>query len=288
MNQHSQAAEPLLFRTIILVMVCALFANAQATASEIKAQPIYEQCKSLKTGVGPDDVTALLAALKEKDPRARAQAALGLGKTCDGRAVEALLVSLRDEDPMVRVAAIESVGRLGPPDAAEDLIELIEDKDWRVRMALISSLASFKNFRARNMVLNGVANPSGREIIDVDDMRVRCSAILTCNEMHDVSYSRKAIMFLYTLLESKHEPIRKLAAQTMYELKNTRNAPSEFAGILQQSRTPLIRRWAAKWIGEIGLVYGRPALEQAAALDADPEVRKIAAASLLALKNKTP
>lgn len=265
-------------------MIAACVIAAQTRDPGIKSRPIYEQCKSLSIGNDHDETAAALISLKDKDPSVRTQAALRLGKSCDSRAAEALLTSLRDEEPTVRAAAVEGVGRLGPMDSAEELIELIEDKDWRVRMALISALASFKSFRARNMVLNGIANPSGREITDVDDMRVRCSAILTCNDMHDVSYSRKAIMFLYSLLQSKSEPIRKLAEQTMYDLKNTRNAPSEFVGILQQSHTPIIRRWAAKWIGEIGLEYGRPALEQAAAQDADPEVQKIATAALLALK----
>src|SRR5262249_40591876 len=203
---------------LLLVLGCA---NAQTKVSPIKPQPIYEQCEKLNTGTATDDpVVKQIASLKEKDAKVRAQSALHLAKSCDGRAVDPLIDLLKDETPAVRVAAVEALGHLGHPDSVEDLINQIGDKDPSVRMALISSLASFKTFRARNMVLNGIANPSGADITDIDDMRVRCAAILTCNQIQDVSYSRKAVLFLHGFLQSQHEPIRMLAEQTMNELKN--------------------------------------------------------------------
>ena len=269
-----------------LLLSCGC-ATAQTKAPDLKPQPIYEQCPKLIAGTATDDpVAKSIASLKEKDAKVRAQSALQLGQSCDSRAVDPLVELLKDEDATVRIAAVEALGRLGQPDSAEDLINTIQDKDWRVRLALISSLASFKSFRARNMVLNGIANPSGADITDINDMRVRSIAILTCNQMHDVSYSRKAVLFLYNFLESNHEPIRKIAEQTMYELKNTRNGPSEFAGILRQSSNPVLRRWAAEWIGKIGLEHCRQALEEAAANDTDPAVQRTAAASLNALKKQ--
>ena len=271
---------------LVFVTACA---GAQPPAkpggAPIKSQPIYEPCASLKAGTSAEDAVAKgIASLKEKDPKARAQAALALAPSCDDRAVDPLIDLLKDPEPTVRVAAVESLGRLGRPDSSEDLINVLQDPDWRVRMALISSLASFKTFRPRNMVLNGIANPSGADITDEDDMRVRCAAILTCAQMRDVSYSRKAILFLYNFLKSAHEPIRKLAEETMYELKNTRNSPSEFVAILKQSHDPQLRRWAAEWIGKIGIEYARPALEEVAAGDANPGVKQAAAQALRAMK----
>ncbi len=270
--------------SIVLLLVCAC-ASAQTQNPIVKPQPIYEQCKALNAGTATDDAVAKsIALLKDKDAKVRAQSAIGQAKACDTRAVDPLIDLLKDPDATVRAAAVEALGRLGHLDSSEDLINLIQDPDWRVRMALVSSLASFKTFRVRNMVLNGIANPSGADITDVDDMRVRCAAILTCNQITDTSYSRKAVLFLYAFLQSKHEPIRKLAEQTMFELKSTRNGPTEIAAILKQSNAPMLRRWAAEWIGKLALERGRTALEEAAASDADPTVKRLAAESLTRLK----
>ncbi|MDX2033373.1 MAG: HEAT repeat domain-containing protein [Blastocatellia bacterium] len=275
-----------LLTVLLFVSACAgAQPPAKTGGATIKSQPIYEPCASLKAGTSAEDAVAKgIASLKEKDAKTRAQAAQGLAASCDDRAVDPLIDALKDPDAMVRAAAAESLGRLGRPDSAEDLINLMQDPDWRVRMALISPLASFKTFRPRNMVLNGIANPSGADIADPDDMRVRCAAILTCAQMRDVSYSRKAILFLYQFLKSRHESTRRLAEETMFELKNTRNGPSEFAAILKLSNDPELRRWAAEWIGKIGIDYARPALEEAAANDADPTVKQTAARALQAMK----
>ncbi len=251
----------------------------------VKPRPIYEQCASLKPGGAADDATAKsIAALKAAAPKTRAEAALALAGSCEDRAVDPLIDALKDADGTVRAAAVEALGKLGRPDSSEDLINLLQDPDWRVRMALVSSLASFKTFRSRNMVLNGIANTSGADVTDPDDMRVRAAAILTCNQMRDVSYSRKAILFLVHFLQSKSETTRRLAEATMHELKNTRNGPAEFAAILKQSNDPSLRRWAAEWIGRIGIDYARPALEEAAANDPDPGVKQTAAQALQTMK----
>jgi HEAT repeat protein len=145
---------------------------------------------------------------------------------------------------------------------------------------MISAFASFNTFLARNAVVNHIANPSGADITDETDMRVRCAAILTACQLKDVSHSRKSILFLYGFLQSKHENIRKLAEQTLMELKSTRNGAREMAAILKQSNDPSLRRWAATWIGKIGLEDARDALQQAATNDADSSVRQLATESL--------
>src|SRR5262249_9408657 len=160
------------------------------------------------------------------------------------------------------------------------MIEIAGGSDWRVRMALVSAFASFKNFLARNAVVNHIANPSGADITDDSDMRVRCVAILTACPFSDVSPSRKSILFLYDFLKSKHENIRKPAEQKLYELKNTRNGATEMGAILKQSNNPVLRRWAATWIGKISLEGARDALQDAAANDSDASVRQLAAESL--------
>lgn len=278
-----------LFVTLCLFLIVCFgpgCAEAQTPLPVAKAQPIYEQCASLsKDASANDGVAKAIIALKQKDLKVRAEAAAQLGKSCDARAVEPLVEMLNDEDPMARIAAIEALGRLGDNDSSVPMLEMaVTEKDWRVRMALISSLASFKTFRSRNGVLNGIANPSGEDISDINDMHVRCAAILTCNQMRDVQFSRKAILFLYNFLNSKHATTRQMAEQTLHELKNTRNAFYEFRAILKNDHSPELRRWAAEWMGKIGFENAGEVLTEASANDPDQKVKQAANEALAALK----
>ena len=270
----------------LLPLLCLLtgFSAACATAQTppIKSAPIYEQCPALSAGTAADDAVAkAIAALKTPDAKARAQAAGQLSQTCDSRAVDPLIDLLKDPDTSVRVATWETLGKLGDPISIQPMFDAaFVEKDWRVRMGMISAFASFKTFQARNALTNTIAHTNGADITDDTDMRVRCVAILTACQLKDVQHSRKPIMFLYEFLQSRHENIRKLAEQTMLELKNTRNGSSEMTGILSQSKDPMVRRWAALWIGKIGLEGARSALEEAVATDSDPTVKQLAAESL--------
>ncbi|MCG3163119.1 MAG: hypothetical protein JMDDDDMK_04497 [Acidobacteria bacterium] len=289
MNMDSRSSKNL-FAALCLFLIVGFSpdcAGAQTPVPVAKAQPTYDQCESLaKEGsAASDDVTKAIASLKEKDPQARAQAAERLGKSCDARATEPLIDLLKDEDPMIRVAAVAALGKLGDNNSIGPLLDMtVNDKDWRVRMALIRSLASFKIARARNGVLNGIANPSGEDISDINDMHVRCAAILTCNQMKDVQFTRKAILFLYNFLNSKHATTRQMADQTLHELKNTRNASIEFRAMLKSDHNPELRRWAAEWMGKIGFENAGEALTEASISDPDQKVKQAANDALAALK----
>src|SRR5262249_3532630 len=129
---------------LLLVLGCA---NAQTKVSPIKPQPIYEQCEKLNTGTATDDpVVKQIASLKEKDAKVRAQSALHLAKSCDGRAVDPLIDLLKDETPAVRVAAVEGLVHLGHPDSAGDLINQMGEKGTSVGIALISLVACIKTY----------------------------------------------------------------------------------------------------------------------------------------------
>jgi len=290
---NSLANKNLLLVFFLTLVICSATApvKAQTPIPVAKAQPVYDQCASLaKEGANGsaanDNVAKAIAALKEKDPKARAQAAAQLGKSCDARAVEPLADLLRDEDSMARIAAIEALGRLGDNNAANSLLDITgSEKDWRARMALVSSLASFKTARARGGVLNGIANPNAQDISDINDIHVRCSAILTCNQFRDPQFSRKAILFLYDFLRSQYATTRQMAEQSLYELKTTRNAEIEFRALLKNDHNPEFRRWAAEWMGKIGFENVGDVLTAAAANDPDPKVKQAANAALAALKN---
>lgn len=257
----------------------AACANAQST--QVKPLPIYEPCASLATGTDAGDAVAkALAALKSQDTKARIQAAQQLSQACDKRAVDPLLDLLSDKENSVRVAAAEAIGRLGDQDSVQPMIDVLGVQPIEVKTAMVSALASFPGFKGRNAVVNQVANPSGAEITDDADMRLRCVAILTACQLKDVSHSRKSILFLFDFLNSKQPNVRSLAEQTLLELKNTRNGQTEMMAIMKQSNNPVLRRWAATWIGKIGFTGVREALQEAVANDSDAEVKRLAAESL--------
>lgn len=256
-------------------------ACAKAQSTPVKSLPIYEPCASLATGTAADDAVAkAVAALKSQEAKARIQAAQQLSQACDKRAVDSLLDLLGDKETAVRVAAAEALGKLGDQDSVQPMIDMLGDQNFEVKRAMVSALASFPGFKGRNAVVNQVANPSGADISEDEDMRLRCAAILTACQLKEVSHSRKSILFLFDLLNSKHANIRALAEQTMLELKNTRNGQTEMMAIMKQSNNPVLRRWAATWIGKIGFTGAREALQEAATNDSDAEVKRLATESL--------
>ncbi|MFN0111363.1 MAG: HEAT repeat domain-containing protein [Blastocatellia bacterium] len=247
----------------------------------IKSLPIYEPCASLTAGTAADDAVAkAIAALKGQAAKARIEATQQLSKACDKRAIDPLLDLFSDPDTSVRVAAAEALGRLGDQDSVQPLMDLLASQNIEVKTAITSAFASFPGFKGRNSVVNQIANPSGADITDEADMRLRCAAILTACQLKDVSHSRKSILFLFDFLNSRHAHIRALAEQTLMELKNTRNGETEMIAIMKQSANPVLRRWAALWIGKIGFIGAREALQEVAANDADPQVKQNAAESL--------
>ncbi len=268
---------------LLLSMLC--FDLSTPAQAKLAPLPLYAQCASLTDGPS-ETLQRDLAALKNPAAAVRAEAVRQLSQACRQQAVEPLLDLLRSEALPTRLAAIETLGRLGSGEAVEPLRELTGDPDWRVRLALIPALASFKTFQARNAVLNHIFNPNGVDVSDEDDMRVRCSAALTLNQLADVSYSRKSVQMMTLLLHNQRSNIRQLAEQTMYALKDTRNGPIELIGILKQNNDPEMRRWACEWLGNLGIERARATLEEAAANDKHPGVKNAAAEALAKLNGK--
>lgn len=275
-------------KTLLTMFVaCALAllaaAGVRAQLPAIKPLPLYEQCTSLTAGPS-ETLKRDLAALKNPDAAARAEAVKQISNSCRQQAVEPLLDLLRSEAVPTRLAAIETLGHLGAPDAIEPLRELTGDPDWRVRLALVPALASFNAFQARNAVLNSIFNPTDVEVSDEADMRVRCIALLTLNQMKDVTFSRKSVQMMTLLLRSNRLNIRQMAEQTMYALKDTRNGVNELIGILKQHNMPEMRRWACEWLGKLGVERARPTLEEAAANDGNAAVKNAATDALAKLQ----
>jgi HEAT repeat protein len=257
-------------------------------AGTLHAQTLYEQCPGLKApSDANDEVARQIVALKATEPQARAGAAAQLAKSCDQRAVAPLISGLRDADVGVRVAAVAALGQLGDRAAVDPLIEAISDPDWRVRLALTRALASFQVHPASYALLNRLVSPLEGKLGDEGDMRARCAGIIAIQQLKDVRFSAKALIFLFTFLADERPQLRQVAEQTALELKNTRNGAHELIAMLKQSRYPEHRRQAVYWIGKLGIQAGRPAVAEAAIGDRDERVRQTASAALEALKSSS-
>lgn len=259
--------------------------NTQAApAAPIRALPLYEKCDALADNAA---APAAIAALKDKDADKRIKAAETLAKACDARATNPLLAVIRDDAEVpVRVAAVEALGRLGDQETIDPLVELIEGSDWRVRVALARTLTSFQIYRASNAVLNVLSNPGDKKVTEEGDLRARCQGILQVNQLRDVRFSRKAVGFLFLFLDHENQQFRRIARETMMELKGTRNGYHELLGVLKQANFPDFRVKAAYWLGKFNIEDTRPALEDAAATDRDSLVRQAAQDALAAMKKQ--
>jgi HEAT repeat protein len=269
-----------------LICVCFLFFSAVQTkpVAEIRAFPLYQQCESFQSE--NQGVLSAISSLRDKDPQKRIRAAEQLAKSCDSRAVDPLIAVLNDEEVSVRVAVVEALGQIGHRKAIEPLIEAISDKDWRVRVALGRTLCSFQTHQTGHAVLNILVNPGDQKIAEEGEIRARCLGVLEINQLRDVGFSRKAVGFLFRLLDHENVNFRRLAEQTALELKSTRNGYHELIGILKQHGYPDFRRKAAFWLGQFNIEEAREPLAEASATDRDPGVRRVAAEALAKMKKQ--
>ena len=74
-------------------------------ASSLRRQPV-----DISTSIGKPAVKPLIAALNDRDPLVRRNAAEALGKIEDFLAVEPLIDALRDRDPLVRRHVAKALG----------------------------------------------------------------------------------------------------------------------------------------------------------------------------------
>lgn len=279
----------MLFRTAsVLTITLLLSAAAFAQESEKKyGKYVYPKCEVL--GTENADVPGQIAQLKDKNVSVREKAARSLGTSCDQRAVEPLMAVLTDPEAKVRAAAVESLGRLGDRAAVTPLIEMAQEKekDWSVRLVLGTSLATFQYHPAGYAALNSVANPQSDPVKSAEEMKARCNAILGINEMTDVRFSRKAILFLFRFLRETTDPqVKQVAEETLMKLSETRNGVHEIRAIFKQDTFPENRANAALWLGRHGVESARAMLTEASIGDGQPRVRQAAKEALAMLDKK--
>jgi len=106
-----------------------------------------------------------------QDAWSRAEAATALGKTGSDRAVPALKAAAKMEQFWdVRVCALRALGEIGNDSALEAILEIGVPSDRRVRRAVAKALGSFKDERARKLLVGFLESD--------ESPYVRCEAAL--------------------------------------------------------------------------------------------------------------
>lgn len=106
-------------------------------------------------------VESLIAALSDEFWRVRAMAAARLGGTRDPRAFEPLIAALDDGHPNVRIRATRALEKIKDPKAVEQLIASLTDDNQAVRSAAAVALGEFKDSRAIEPLIAMVRKEDG-------------------------------------------------------------------------------------------------------------------------------
>jgi HEAT repeat protein len=109
--------------------------------------PGEEAARALKA-IGEPAVEAVIAALADKDRRARLRAAQVLRELKDSRSVEPLISLLVHEEAEVRREAALALGAIADRSAAPALIACLEEEDWHLRALAAQSLGRIGDPRA--------------------------------------------------------------------------------------------------------------------------------------------
>jgi HEAT repeat protein len=102
----------------------------------------------LNTIKDPESVPPLISLLSNPKPPVRATAARALGYLKDERAFAQLLVTLKDDSPVVRAAAAAALGQLKAAPALEPLLSLLKDDETDVQLAAAEGLGRLGDKRA--------------------------------------------------------------------------------------------------------------------------------------------
>jgi HEAT repeat protein len=204
--------------------------------------PLYAyQAKAVGLGaVGPEEVPALIDALKGGNATARAEAAddlASLGPQAKA-AVPALSQALNDPDALVRVRAAKALAKAKPEDPAPvpALIDQLKSKDATIRRAAAGALGEIgPSAKAAAPVLT--------ESLQHADASVRHAAALALAYLGPEA--KRAVPALVEALKDQDEDVRFAAAEALGEIgeKNEVVVGALLKGI--QDKDPAAQRSAA-------------------------------------------
>lgn len=118
--------------------VCMSMCVAAVTVG-IGAGSVYARAPQRRPSTPGMAITALRAALKDRDARVRREAVFAL-KRLGPSAAGALIAALRSGDPVVRASATLALGRVGDKRALPALRRALKDRDARVRREAVFAL----------------------------------------------------------------------------------------------------------------------------------------------------
>ena len=152
-------------------------------------QQTRQKCTDEERARDGKAVPELMDQLGSPDPKARAAAALELGRIGEARAAKALTKAIRDRDATVRRNAIQALGWMQARKAVPELIELArETTDVRAKRRAIQALGQIGDSKATDLLVDALKDP---------DHAVRQNAILSLGWVGD----RKALEPLAQILK---------------------------------------------------------------------------------------
>jgi HEAT repeat protein len=205
---------------------------------------------------GPEAVPSLAAALADRDPLVRAEAAGDLGQLGDlsRPALPALRAALRDPDPFVRVYAAEAVARIDPEDrgALEPLAAALRHPDGAVGNAAAGALAGLGP-RAL------ASAPALRAALRQDPAEVRSAAALALGEVIPEAAPRgeeteeSVAALVRALREDRSADVSYWAARALLKFgPAARNALPALVAALRDRGRPAARDVAADVLSRLG------------------------------------
>lgn len=115
-----------------------------------------------------------------QEPKARSQAALGLGSSDDPEAVKPLCAALKDSNEQVRAASAQALGKLKELAGLECLKARKSETDAAAKAAIQASIEALQAFKDRTprvyVQLSGVKDKTGQlkpEVLKVTEARMR-------------------------------------------------------------------------------------------------------------------
>ncbi|MEW5953614.1 MAG: HEAT repeat domain-containing protein [Bacillota bacterium] len=203
-------------------------------------------------------IVQMLEALQNKDGKIRAGAAWALGKLKAGEAVDLLLLAIKDKEEDVRREAVIALGEISDKRAVMPLIKVLEEEDSAyVRSSAATGLGAISDQRSIQPLISILNNE--------DEVHVLGEIALALGKLG----ATQAIFPLIELFKNEDSNLAEYIKCALVQIGKPTVIP-----LIQSlnNNNPLIRRGAAKTLGEIGEKSAVLSLIEQLSLENDPEI----------------
>jgi HEAT repeat protein len=261
-------------------MLVTLIGPAAVRAEKKPRTPTVEErrqkmLEDARSGAGRQNaVEAAKRKLTDPDAETRARAAQTLGKMHVTDAVPLLATALGDDANDVRVAAAEALWNLAPDSkpAVPALEKALQDVSAAVRVEAAGALVALQGGPVSRFV------PALEMVLGDEDLGPRAAAVLVDTDLEDAAV-RRALLGALTRGADMKEAIFERMAETEMTTAAVQPFVPALAQAIRSDRSPAVRQ-AAMRVAQTIVPLPKDlsaALQQAAASDADPITRTIAA-----------